>query len=348
MVDTSFTLSADQYIQLVISRLPRSLVAESDISNLIGNARMLPAADPIGFEVYLGKQTGPPSLAICIEPATDAARSLARMAEVDTKNNRDAVLLNSLTRFCAAWVDSESKFLDEVINLWIEIDRKDFTAQPKPLRTFVGVSRTSHTLDTVLHVLRLLGASISPSSITILSRCLDKLPLDTLMVQIGVAPGLASTAVRICSFTTRIEDAKRFIRSTAASGTTCAAETLLTMMQHRIHGISVALDVVDEILPQIGLELYPEDRRVPVATPRWIDFLQELVIIGQCTPQQRDALLAWPGVDSIRLLWPRTVLRGLNHVKVTVAPNSDPWTKAYLGFTLEPAAIAMNGRETLG
>lgn len=80
----------------------------------------------------------------------------------------------------------------------------------------------------------------------------------------------------------------------------------------------------------------------PRREPRWDRLLQRLVEQGLCTPEQREALLAWPGTETSRSaggLWPldsnqRPVAgicaRMLSHLKLVFVPNQQVSAKAYL------------------
>ena len=97
--------------------------------------------------------------------------------------------------------------------------------------------------------------------------------------------------------------------------------------------MALAIDIGAGVGPKIGLECYMDERRRPQATASWIGLLDELVAQGMCTPAERDALLAWPGVEqTTQFIWARTFTRGLNHLKVVYQPGRPVVAKAYWGF----------------
>jgi hypothetical protein len=51
-------------------------------------------------------------------------------------------------------------------------------------------------------------------------------------------------------------------------------------------------------------------------------------------------LLRWPGHSRAQLLWTSTILRGLNHLKLTYAPDWALTAKAYFGLVHAPASPA--------
>lgn len=120
-----------------------------------------------------------------------------------------------------------------------------------------------------------------------------------------------------------------------------AAETVAPLFAgvERIH---LSFDIGAEILPRVGIEgSFP---RRPARQPRWRELFDRLVAAGLCAPAERDAILAWSGIDSYWTAaerWPLAeagiqlrCLRGLSHVKVVCAPDRTPEAKVYL--TLGP------------
>lgn len=100
----------------------------------------------------------------------------------------------------------------------------------------------------------------------------------------------------------------------------------------------LSFDVTDRIGSRIGVEY--AFARVPGAEPRWVGLLDRLVAADLCTAEKRDAVLAWPGYDSLWTAarrWPaEAVRRGgycvrcLSHLKLVSRPGHEPEAKAYL------------------
>lgn len=103
--------------------------------------------------------------------------------------------------------------------------------------------------------------------------------------------------------------------------------------------LSFDIDEVGTIQSRIGLE--GAFSRQPPREPRWAELLARWVELGLCSPEKRDAVLAWPGQDSYWNApdrWPAEggiggrFVRFLSHVKVVGQPGRRPEAKAYLGF----------------
>lgn len=107
--------------------------------------------------------------------------------------------------------------------------------------------------------------------------------------------------------------------------------------------LSFDIGEAGEILPRIGLEgAFPTQ---PPREPRWAELLSRWADLGLCSPEKRDAVLAWPGQDSYWTApdrWPAEagiggrLVRFLSHVKVAGQPGWPPEAKAYLGFQYLP------------
>jgi hypothetical protein len=104
--------------------------------------------------------------------------------------------------------------------------------------------------------------------------------------------------------------------------------------------LSFDIGATGEVLPRIGLEgAFP---RQPPREPRWAELLGRWVERGLCSPEKRDAVLAWPGQDSYWTApdrWPveavgvgRLCVRFLSHLKVVGEAGRPPQAKAYLGW----------------
>jgi hypothetical protein len=107
---------------------------------------------------------------------------------------------------------------------------------------------------------------------------------------------------------------------------------MLPCLDRLTHSVAIDLDLVGDVLPRLGIECLPVETRLPEVDVRWKVLLDSLVADGLCTPAQQAALLAWPGYNHRRLIWPSLFVRGLNHVKLVLEPAGELKAKAYFGF----------------
>ena len=102
----------------------------------------------------------------------------------------------------------------------------------------------------------------------------------------------------------------------------------------------LSFDISSEVLSRLGME--GSFLRQPKREPRWAELLARLVEHGLCTPEKRDAVLAWGGNDSYWTApdaWPVEMrgksgfcIRALSHLKIVGDFNQPPHAKAYLTF----------------
>lgn len=169
-------------------------------------------------------------------------------------------------------------------------------------------------------------------------------PVDALRVNVkGVAPGAAD----------------EFLQRLGREGSSVGSR-IEWLMQYAEH-VTIALDIGERIGPRIGLEAF--FRGQPDEDGGWTGVLSDLVERGVCTSEKRDALLTWSGVvtppraaapwpgDLIAraLLEPKrlsTIVRRLNHLKVSWQRDQPLEAKAYLGFGHMWASATGRGHET--
>jgi hypothetical protein len=102
----------------------------------------------------------------------------------------------------------------------------------------------------------------------------------------------------------------------------------------------LSFDVGDEILPRFGLE--GSFARQPAREPGWTELFDRLESRGLCTGEQRRAVFAWPGSDSLWTApdaWPVAAVgaqghyvRSLSHVKLVAQPDRGTEAKVYLAL----------------
>jgi hypothetical protein len=167
-----------------------------------------------------------------------------------------------------------------------------------------------------------------------LSLCHSALPPEGTVFQVGVMLSRNLPGVRVCVANVRTAGIGAYLAGIGWPGPVDELARMLGPLSSFPVLMALGLDVGPAILPRIGVEYYPEWERRPWIDPRWMALLDHLVAAGLCTPQKRDALLAWPGRTYARFLWISTVLRGLNHVKLVYQPGTSLCAKAYFGFAL--------------
>jgi hypothetical protein len=246
-----------------------------------------------------------------------------------------ALDLPSWTReFLARWAEPEGP-LAPVRSVWLELDL-DRAPAPVVCAKLPGGADPGWLTGTLLPALQ--GQPLPAGQRARILAGLDALPASATLLYVFNLQARGSEAVRLEIFGLEPAGILRYLQGMAPE-TIPAVEAVVPLFEgvERLH---LSFDVTDVILPRIGLEgSFP---RQPRREPRWASFLEGLVRRDLCSPEKRDALLAWTGYDTFWTApdrWPVAGLgpggacvRLLSHVKVVCDADREPEAKAYLVF----------------
>ena len=142
--------------------------------------------------------------------------------------------------------------------------------------------------------------------------------------------------VRLCLLGITQDQLLGYLRAIGWPGSTEDVEDVLHSISQHLYLLAVDLDLDGGVGPRLGIECFA-GREYSLANvlnvyPNWEPLLEQLVRLGLCLPNERDALLAWPGYTFRELVFPSVFFRGLNHVKVVWTPPGVVYAKAYLSF----------------
>jgi hypothetical protein len=225
--------------------------------------------------------------------------------------------------------------------LWLEFDLDPESGGVPPAVPSVKLpadAEISWLTDVLLPALH--GAPLPPEQRRAIHRCHAALALPAAILYGFSLRARGSDAVRLELFGLGPEEIPRYLERVApAALPTVSGVVPLFVGVETVH-LSFDVDLGGKILPRIGVEgSFP---RLPEREPRWLTLLGRLVERGLCTPEKRDALLAWPGYDTVWTApgrWPAVTAgvrgfcaRSLSHVKVVCRPRAAPEAKAYLTF----------------
>jgi hypothetical protein len=201
-------------------------------------------------------------------------------------------------------------------------------------------------LDRVSRALR--RTPLRAATRTALECCVRALPRGASVLYLGSFPGRVGGSLRVCICGVRGEDVAAYLTRIRWPGDRAELMSLLTMargaLPHRQYAASVVhLDLGDGIEPTLACEIglaRDAQRRGHIAEQ---PLLAALVERGLCDSAKRRALNEWPSVHSMTLaheLWPSTVTRRVNHVKLCVRPGHAMVAKAYLSASYRFDGIA--------
>ena len=327
------------------------LVAEPLKEQLRAGLGALAPVLQVGLEMRLGADVPQVDVQQAILAPEGHHRVLARYIERVIAEGGDGLpaawhRINALVRSWAA--GSNFGWLHE---LWLEYDvTQPLTARALP-SVFINVPAELPPAESRALVERttasLWGRPIPPALRGHLRTCFEAAPNGAWVSHVGMMLARAIDALRVNVKGLKTADVSDLLVRLGWSGPDGAVgEKLDWLLQYADH-VTVCLDLGERVYPRVGLEAFFHD--LPHEDAGWGRLLDDLVQRGACTPEKRDALLAWVGIDGpprVSAPWPgeliaqallkpdrfSTIARRLSHIKVAYQPEQPPEAKAYLGF----------------
>lgn len=323
--ETEHELTWDRWIPVFAPRLIDTLAGAPALRRLASTASALPGSCLGAVEVRLAKD-GPVDLSIRFEDSEEARHAVE-------------VASPSLSDFLARWKSGELPRA-RVSALWLEFDHGlEGTAAGPPVSWARLGGRADPAWLTTLLLPALRGLPLARAPARLLRRCVEALPDGTRALYVGDLLPRGFDAVRLEVFGYSLPAIVDYVRNVAGEAAARRIRRIQPLVAacERFH---LSLDLGAEIAPRIGVEA--SFSRLPHREPGWRALFDELVLSGLCAADRRDAVLRWPGYDSLWTAaesWPAGAealgghaVRCLSHVKVVSRPGRDPEAKAYLLF----------------
>jgi hypothetical protein len=339
------SLSMADLIEGIAPYLHRNLVSSKALHRVRTLTRLLPPSSGAGLECPLDHGNSTVDFSLRVNSSDD---SLEAFAGAHPVFHLPAGLLEEpgwqcIREFCSQWMGA-SPFRQHVENVWLEFDLDAPSTQvPTPSVFFDSPKADKSTQERVVNTAleTLLGEPIPLPVKHSLSHCFDLLPPNAKIYYIGGMLSRWSDKIRL----TVLIEPQHVMEYLARIGWHYPADNLhrvTTRLPVYADRVTLHLDVGGTIGPKIGIEVKP------VPPLKWLLLLGHLVKAGLCTPQKRQALLAWPGRSDelndreirekvlTRAPTPMGVgvssvfVRRLNHIKIVCQPNDLPEAKAYL------------------
>jgi hypothetical protein len=330
------------WLEVVLPHLGAALAGEQARARLLALAHRLPgrtltaleihlAPDGAGQRVDLALRWAPPS------PGLDPAEASPPAA--------------GWPAFVGRWA-ARPRWRDRAPALWLEHDLDDTgegagPASPPLLCARLAPGATSRWVAATL-LPAMLGRPLPAARRRLLLRCWRAIPEPARPLYVFALLSRPGAAVRLeLAGGLDLAGAIDYLRRLGAPGPAAGVAALQPLLGDagRLH---LSLDLGEEILPRVGVEVsFPHQ---PAREPRWRRLLDRLVAAGLCAPAARDAVLAWPGQDSLwsaGARWPAgpgaaaaRCVRCLSHVKLVCDGPRPPSAKVYLLFAPLTAGAA--------
>lgn len=350
----NFTVS--DYLYALQPDLPVELVSPANFVDMVRLTSRLPGAltDFLGLECHLTHDGTPADLSLCASVRNRGREVLAGNHPSDgfPETFAPQSVWRQLYDFAALWCEPSSALYSKVRNVWLEFDLAD---PPPPIPVPNVLFGSEHIRPNEPHAwltqtaLPCLSGSPVPQALEKnLVRCIQTLPRDARVFQIGMMLARDVHSIRICIRGLRGARIARYLSEVGWHGGCREFEQMLDALACRVDQIDLDLDIGERVGPKIGLECSFQDKPSPDREPRWLDLMDYLVERRLCLPLKRQALLAYPGVAHewsrrgvypaallalSELLYPRFVSlisRGLHHIKITFQDGQPQEAKAYL------------------
>lgn len=346
---------------VVAPALERTLVPEPIQRELRTGLGVLAPILQVGLEMRLGAGASQVDVQQAVLKSQGHHHIIARyaarvIAESDIEIAPAWKRIGALTQQWAA--GGEYDWLDE---LWLEYDvTQPLVAQMVP-SVFLSVPTDRPAGERRIALERAtasLWRRLLPDALTsLLETCFESTPGGAWVSHVGMMLARPVDALRVNVKGLPPESADDFLRILGLEGSD--VETRMQWLLQYAKHVTVALDIGRRVGPRIGLEAF--FRGQPGEDGGWQGLLDDLVEEGACTSEKREALLAWSGVvapSQTAVPWPgdliaralmepdrlSTMVRRLNHLKVTWQRDHPLEAKAYLGFghTWASASSASN------
>lgn len=251
----------------------------------------------------------------------------------------------ALRLFLDRWADGTIPH-SAVPAVWLEYDL-DRRRAPK---TPIACARLAADLDPGWLTQRLLpslcGGPVPHSRRRLVGTCLDALPDGLRPLYLFDLQPRGAGEVRLELYTEDPSVLAGYLRRVAPAEATRRVAHLVPLVE-RCDRFHLSIDLGTEVSSRIGLEA--AFRHLPQRDPRWRELCVDLVVEGLCSRDRAEAVLDWPGYDSIWTAldrWPGGdgarggrpgghAVRSLSHFKL-VSSSRDPAAKAYLLFQHVP------------
>jgi hypothetical protein len=346
------------------------LLSADSIRQILATAAILPGdlTSFFGFECPLRERQGHADLLVCAQADGGGRMMLAgeRTHWRQTPDLQAHPVWKRVFAFAELWNKPSSPLYEKVHNMWLEFDtgsEADVVPVPSVFFGARGLERpaegqatlslpNSHQWLTDMALPALREESLTDGEVTRIARCINALPKQAYVFQIGLMLSRRSRLTRLCVRGVPPDQIVDYLQDAGWKGSAGELGVVIDSLAEHVQSFSVDLDVDSDVSLKIGLECYPGPQVDQVR-----GLLDYLVSARLAVPEKAEAIARWRGLVHERLnrdAWPRDLLaasallagrmhsvfhRRLHHVKVVYEPGAALHAKAYLAvqhFWIEP------------
>ena len=362
LINTDFPIKfASNYLSIAKTYMSDVVVDPKNFADIQSVAQYFPSnlTSFLGFECRLGATDRRTDLAFAI-----SGIGKDRQALVDVMRNGSLPEQfiqqqewKQLEGFTKSWADASSALHDKIKCFWLEFDMPEsLPAIPIPC-VFFGLAKLPKGVSNnngsqyewiARDALPLLQGRQLPENLeNNLMECLEKMPKNASLFQVGTMLSRSTNAIRLCVNKLSPIQILPYLNSIGWTDETGEFTSLIGELEDKADRFVIDFDVTENgIGPKVGIELSFTGNRFQNET-RWDQLFDYLVEKGMCIPKKRDALLGYQGMGNDEIFSggimkpvtsavthfdsqsPSTTVRYINHVKIVYQQGQPMEAKAY-------------------
>jgi len=336
-----------------------NLVSKDNFKEILDIARLFPGnlTSFLGFECRLGTLDARADWAFAISGLNGDRFVLANLLNENYLPRKilDKNEWRQIKDFAKTWADPQSILNDKVQCFWIEFDMpEDSPDIPIPC-IFFGPTKVpkgcsannfnNYEWLTKIALPLLRGEPLSRAVELNLKNCIEQMPKNTTLFQVGTLLSRATDGVRIYINKFQPKEVIPYLNSLGWFDETGEFTKLIKDIKNMADRFVVSFDVnQDGIGPRVGIELSFASKTFQKET-RWAKLLGYLVKKDLCLKVKRDALLNYPGSEeeftggvmeplkaaseNLNNIFSSIIVRYISHIKIVYQPGELLEAKAY-------------------
>ena len=355
----STLVSAVDYLHFIEQYIPKELISHQNFSQLTDLANILSGnlTSFLIFESRLGTSDARSDYCFAVSSMNGEREHLKNL--IKSRTFPETLLNQSewqqIENFATVWADFDSVLNNKIRGIWFEFDTATSSSETLVPSVFIHLLliRASSTNKTSKYnwltnraIPLLIGKQLSDKAKKQILNCIQMLPQDAAIFQIGAMLSRATNNIRLVIKRIDTTQIIPYLISLGWSDKNDELSSLLKELNNYVSRIVLHIGVGEQIDPKIGIEcsFYPNQYHEEKG---WSNFLNYLMNKGLCLPEKQSALINFTGIGRIDSKYeydqekciPSVMLseeggsgaliRYISHIKITYQPNHPLEAKAY-------------------
>jgi hypothetical protein len=349
------------FLHLIQSSIPDELIASDNYSRICHLASFFNGSISsfFGFETRFNSERNHADYLVAISShhgEKEALNSLLHSYKFQSLITHSPEW-NNLRQFTIEWCKEGTALNKMIYGLWFEFDMTneiDGLPIPSIFINTIPISNDYSADDEKYRWLSekaiplLMGKKLSQKVKSNFSRCIQKLPNDTYLIDVGIMLSRSSSDIRLMFNRIKPENIITYLKSINWEGDTSNLEILIPELKKYVNRITLHFGINDRVNSNIGIECSIKSDSFNNGD-KWSNFLDYLSDKGLCTIKEKKKVLKFIGSDinkeeinfenynpivktdnssSIALV------RYISHVKISYSLDGKLKAKAYPGVRL--------------